>query len=135
MAALQWTFLRMRFGWILLLAAALPFLAPSARAQNDTASRSRLAHSAVSSDASDDVAITTAGGINTQTPRDARRQQNELRQKAIVDETTQLLQLAQQLKAAVDKSSKDQVSTTAIHTAAQIQKLAKSVEKKMRDGD
>ncbi|MFZ0630975.1 MAG: hypothetical protein WA399_03255 [Acidobacteriaceae bacterium] len=135
MAVLQCTSLRIRFGWILLLAAALPFLAPSLRAQVSSPSRSRAAHAATNSEASDDIAITTAGGVKTQTPRDTSPQHNALRQKAIVDDTAQLLELAQQLKTAVDKSSKDQFSMTVIHTAAQIQKLAKTVEKKMRDTD
>jgi hypothetical protein len=62
------------------------------------------------------------------------RERNDLRQHQIVDETNQLLDLAQQLKGAVDKSTKDQLSLSVINTATEIEKLAKSVKEKMRDG-
>lgn len=62
------------------------------------------------------------------------KERSVLRQKEIVDDTNQLLDLAKQLKAAVDKSSKDQLSLDVVTTAAQIEKLAKSVKEKMRDG-
>jgi hypothetical protein len=62
------------------------------------------------------------------------KERSVLRQKEIVDDTTQLLDLAKQLKAAVDKSSKDQLSLDVVTEAAQIEKLAKSVKEKMRDG-
>ncbi|HEX4008240.1 MAG TPA: hypothetical protein VHX60_18845 [Acidobacteriaceae bacterium] len=62
------------------------------------------------------------------------KERNVIRQKEIVADTTQLLNLAKQLKEAVDKSSKDQLSLSVVDTAAQIEKLAKSVKDKMRDG-
>jgi hypothetical protein len=62
------------------------------------------------------------------------KERSVLRQKEIVDDTNQLLDLAKQLKAAVDKSSKDQLSLNVVATATQIEKLAKSVKEKMRDG-
>jgi hypothetical protein len=62
------------------------------------------------------------------------RERNVIRQKEIIDDTTQLLNLAKQLKEAVDKSSKDQLSLSVVDTATQIEKLAKSVKEKMRDG-
>ena len=62
------------------------------------------------------------------------KERNVIRQKEIIDDTTQLLDLAKQLKDAVDKSSKDQLSLSVVDTAAQIEKLAKSVKEKMRDG-
>jgi hypothetical protein len=62
------------------------------------------------------------------------KERSALRQKEIVDDTNQLLDLAKQLKAAVDKSSKDQLSLNVVATATQIEKLAKSVKEKMRDG-
>lgn len=62
------------------------------------------------------------------------KERNVMRQQEIVDDTTQLLDLARQLKAAVDKSSKDQLSLNVVNTAAEIEKLAKSVKDKMRDG-
>jgi hypothetical protein len=70
----------------------------------------------------------------TRMMREMSRDRNELRQKAIVAESTQLLDLAKQLKDAVDKSSKDQLSLEVVNTATEIEKLAKSVKEKMRDG-
>jgi len=62
------------------------------------------------------------------------RQRNVDRQKQIVTETNQLLDLARQLKDAVDKSDKDQLSLQVVHKAEEIEKLAKDVKNKMRDG-
>jgi hypothetical protein len=62
------------------------------------------------------------------------RERNVLRQKAIVDETNQLLDLAKQLKEAVDKSDKDELSLDVIRKAEQIEKLSRDVKAKMRDG-
>lgn len=66
--------------------------------------------------------------------KDMGRERNALRQKQIVDDTEHLLDLAQQLKDAVDKSSKDQLSLSVVNTANEIEKLAKTVKEKMRDG-
>jgi hypothetical protein len=62
------------------------------------------------------------------------RERNAIRQKEIVDETNHLLDLAKQLKDAVDKSSKDQLSLDVVRRAEEIEKLAKDVKSKMRDG-
>jgi hypothetical protein len=62
------------------------------------------------------------------------RERNVIRQKAIVDETNQLLDLAKQLKDAVDKTDKNQLSLDVVRKAEQIEKLAKDVKTKMRDG-
>lgn len=67
--------------------------------------------------------------------REMAKERSALRQKEIVDETNQLLDLAKQLKDAVDKSSRDQLSLNVVNTAGEIEKLAKSVKQKMRDGD
>ena len=66
--------------------------------------------------------------------KDMSRERNAIRQKQIVDDTAQLLDLARQLKDAVDKSSKDQLSLSVVNTATEIEKLAKVVKEKMRDG-
>ena len=60
------------------------------------------------------------------------RERNAIRHKEIVDDTNRLLALAQQLKEAVDKSSKDELSLDVVKKAAEIEKLAKSVKNKMR---
>ncbi len=67
--------------------------------------------------------------------RDMEKERNIMRQKEIIDDTNRLLELAKQLKAAVDKSNKDQLSLSVVDTANEIEKLAKSVKEKMRDGD
>ena len=55
------------------------------------------------------------------------------RQKRIVDDTAKLLQLATELKAAVDKSTKDQLSLDVIRKAEEIEKLARDVKQRMRN--
>ncbi|HTX41757.1 MAG TPA: hypothetical protein VMD25_08000 [Acidobacteriaceae bacterium] len=67
--------------------------------------------------------------------RDMAKERNMMRQKEIIDDTNRLLELARQLKTAVDKSNKDQLSLSVVDTANEIEKLAKTVKEKMRDGD
>jgi hypothetical protein len=67
--------------------------------------------------------------------REMAKQREILRQKEIVEDTNHLLDLAKQLKDAVDKSSRDQLSLDVVNTADKIEKLAKSVKQKMRDGE
>jgi type VI protein secretion system component VasF len=57
---------------------------------------------------------------------------NTQRQQDIVNDTAKLLELAQQLKAEVDKSRKDQLSVSVVKKAEEIEKLAKSVKEKMK---
>jgi hypothetical protein len=79
-------------------------------------------------------------GANPHDPEQARmlkdmsKERNSIRQKEIIDDTEHLLDLAKQLKDAVDKSSKDQLSLAVVNEAAEIEKLAKVVKEKMRDG-
>src|SRR5665213_1772186 len=54
------------------------------------------------------------------------------RQKHIVDETAKLLQLATELKAAVDKGNKNELSLDVIRKADDIEKLAHDVKQRMR---
>jgi len=62
------------------------------------------------------------------------KQRNTARQKEIVDDTNRLLDLAKQLKAAVDKTGQNELSINVVNTASEMEKLAKSVKEKMRDG-
>jgi len=55
------------------------------------------------------------------------------RQKRIVDDTAKLLQLATELKAAVDKTTKDQLSLDVIRKAEEIEKLARDVKQRMKN--
>jgi hypothetical protein len=66
--------------------------------------------------------------------RQMARERNVDRQRQIVADADKLLALAKQLKAEVDKSNKDQLSLSVVDTAGQIEKLAKSVKERMRDG-
>ena len=59
---------------------------------------------------------------------------NVARQKQIAKDTARLLELAKQLKAAVARSSKDELSLDVVNKAAEIQKLARQVEQEMSDG-
>ena len=55
------------------------------------------------------------------------------RQKKMLENTTRLLELAQQLKVAVDKTDKNTLSLDVIRQADQIEKLAKQVKDQMRE--
>ena len=54
------------------------------------------------------------------------------RKRQLSDESTELLNMALALKAAVDKTTKDTLSLNVIKKADQIEKLAKSVKGKMK---
>lgn len=57
---------------------------------------------------------------------------NDERQKQLVKDTDHLLELATELKAEVSKTDEDTLSIDVIKKSAEIQKLAKSVEEKMK---
>jgi hypothetical protein len=59
---------------------------------------------------------------------------NAQRQQQIVADTARLLQLAQKLNDEVSKSSKDELSVSVVKEADEIEKLAKAIKGKMRDG-
>lgn len=59
---------------------------------------------------------------------------NSARQQQIVDDTNKLLDLAKQLKDEVEKSNKNQLSVSVVKKAEEIEKLAKSVKDKMKNG-
>lgn len=60
------------------------------------------------------------------------KKRNIERQKKLVEDTDKLLLLATQLKAGVDKSTKDTLSVEVIRKADEIEKLAKSVKQRMK---
>jgi hypothetical protein len=62
------------------------------------------------------------------------QERNVDRQKQIIADTDKLLALAKKLKEEVNKSNKDQLSLNVVDTASQIEKLAKAVKERMRDG-
>lgn len=120
---------RTRPCWILFLA--LATVALPARAQQSSGPPTP-----VSPDRLPDIGNTPPpGSADSHMLHDMAKERNLMRQKEIVDDTNRLLDLAKQLKAAVDKSNKDQLSLSVVDTANEIEKLAKTVKEKMRDGD
>jgi nitric oxide reductase activation protein len=64
--------------------------------------------------------------------KDHERQMNADRQKKLVEDTVKLLEMANELKAAVDKSNKDTLSLDVVRKADAIEKLAHSVKEGMK---
>jgi nitric oxide reductase activation protein len=64
--------------------------------------------------------------------KDQERQMNADRQKKLVEDTVKLLEMANELKAAVDKSNKDTLSLDVVRKADAIEKLAHSVKEGMK---
>jgi hypothetical protein len=84
---------------------------------------------------------TTVPGLVPVAPRDEgtvkmedeqAKLRNAERQKKLVEDTTKLLALANELKAAVDKSDKNTLSLDVVRKADEIEKLAHSVKEKMK---
>jgi ATP-dependent helicase/DNAse subunit B len=66
-----------------------------------------------------------------------RKQEKELnlqRQQRIKKDTDRLLELATELKQNVDKSNENTLSLDVVHKADEIEKLAREIKQKMRDG-
>ena len=57
---------------------------------------------------------------------------NTERRKQIADDSTRLLKLATELKAEVDKTTKDTLSLTVIRKADEIERLARGIKEKMK---
>jgi len=64
--------------------------------------------------------------------RDMRKRANTERQQQIQRDTDRLLQLATELKQAVDKSNENTLSLDVIKKAEEVERLAHSVKEKMR---
>ena len=77
---------------------------------------------------SDDPSLAGVGSIEEQ----QARMRNADRQKQLVDDTQRLLALANELKADVDKSTKDTLSLEVIRKADEIERLAHNVKDKMK---
>ncbi len=67
-----------------------------------------------------------------QQQKNMEKRANAQRQQDIRKDTEKLLELATELKQAVDKSNKDTLSLDVVKKAEEIEKLAKSVKSKMR---
>lgn len=64
--------------------------------------------------------------------REREKQRNEKRHSSLREDTEKLLQLAAELKDAVDETTENKLSLDVIRKAEQIEKLAKQVRNKMR---
>lgn len=64
--------------------------------------------------------------------REMARQRNKERQAALKKDTDKLLQLAKELKEYVDKTDENMLSVEVLKKAAEIEKLSKSVQEKMK---
>jgi hypothetical protein len=62
------------------------------------------------------------------------KEANEKRQAEIRDDTLKLYQLASELKDAVDKTNEHVLSLDVVRKAEEVEKLAKKVKEKMREG-
>ena len=62
------------------------------------------------------------------------KQRNTDRQKKIVADTAKLLAMAQKLNDEVSHSSKNELSISVVEQATEIEKLAKSIKEKMKNG-
>jgi hypothetical protein len=82
-------------------------------------------------------AVQATDGKSKPTKSDGQRKVSSAdtaKQKLIADESAQLLTMALALKAEVDKTTKDTLSLNVIKKADEIEKLAKSVKEKMKQG-
>ncbi len=70
--------------------------------------------------------------IEVQQEKERQKSANMARQTSLQKDTDKLLQLAQELKASVDKSNENTLSLQVIKKAEEIEKLAHNVKEKMR---
>jgi len=71
---------------------------------------------------------------NAAVPQDSQKplDPQSPQQKQLADDTAKLLQLANELKAEMDKSSKDTLSLSVIRKSEQVEKLARKVREEMK---
>jgi hypothetical protein len=129
-----------RLSPLALLAALALSAAPAARAQNAPPSLPPIESPSTSRNSVNANSPFSTGPAAADPSREHMmhamiRARNEERQKQIVSDSQQLLALAKELKEAVDKSNKDELSLDVVNYATEIEKLAKSVKDKMRDGE
>jgi hypothetical protein len=70
--------------------------------------------------------------LSPQTEEEQAKMRNSERQKQLIEDTQKLLSLANELKADVDKSTKDTLSLDVVKKADEIEKLAHNVKEKMK---
>jgi TolA-binding protein len=63
-----------------------------------------------------------------------QKEANKRRQEEIRQDTQKLFQLATELKDAVDKTNENMLSLSVVKKAEEVEKLAKKVKEKMREG-
>jgi hypothetical protein len=72
---------------------------------------------------------TQAQPVEKQQPMETKAQ---LQQKQLADDTAKLLELANELKADMDKTTKDTLSLAVVKKAEQVEKLAHKVREEMK---
>lgn len=72
------------------------------------------------------------GGLSPEMRDKMAEGRNAERQKKMEENTKKLVQLANQLQTAVNKSNKNILSIDVIHRAEQIEKLAKQIQDEMK---
>ena len=70
--------------------------------------------------------------MNQQDDQKKLTEQNRIRQQQLADDTAKLLALATELKAEMDKTSKDTLNMNYVRKAEQIEKLAHQLRDKMK---
>ncbi|HVT96994.1 MAG TPA: hypothetical protein VHE33_05760, partial [Acidobacteriaceae bacterium] len=108
--------LSVRSTWLPAISLAFILAAPAAGAQQSTPATPRRQSSATTDTAvyPDMPGSGTRDSEQSRMLREMSRDRNKLRQKEIVEDTNHLMDLVRQLKDAVDKSNKDQLSLSVV---------------------
>ena len=114
----------------LVFAAAFACLAQDGHPAAAEAGQTNAAPQAPASQSNDSK--TQAGSPKDSKPQNVSAESE--RKKQISDESTQLLAMAVALKAEVDKTTKDTLSLNVIRKADEIERMAKTVKEKMKQG-
>jgi len=117
-------------GWLTCLAVATGIVVCSVNAQTpaQSAAQSPAPSSEVAKPDSKSDSKISPDAISQQPVTDPKL----LRQKQLADDTARLLELANQLKVEMDKSSKDTLSLNVIKKANEIEKLARKLRDEMK---
>ena len=120
---------RVGLGWLMCLAVSAVVCSVNAQTPAQSAAQSPAQSSEVAKpDSKSDSKISPDAATSQQPVTDPKL----LRQKQLADDTARLLELANQLKVEMDKSSKDTLSLNVIKKANEIEKLAHKVRDEMK---
>ena len=71
--------------------------------------------------------------MGTPNPRKLEHMREDDRHKRLLSDTAKLVELTNELKSEIDKSSKDELSLDVVRKAAEIEKLAHDVKERMKN--